>query len=111
MNLRLIHSESIDKSNVVEKLKGLNGLLVAPGFGHRGIEGKICAIKYARENNLPFFGICLGMQCAVIEFARNVLKLDGANTTEINKRTSYPVIDILPEQKKLLAQKNYFPEW
>ncbi len=101
VNLRLIHSESIDKSNVVEKLKGLNGLLVAPGFGHRGIEGKICAIKYARENNLPFFGICLGMQCAVIEFGRNVLKLKGANSTEFDKNTPYPVIDMMEVQKKI----------
>jgi CTP synthase len=101
VNLRLIHSESIDKSNITEKLKGLNGLLVAPGFGHRGIEGKIIAIRYARENGLPFLGICLGMQCAVIEFGRNVLKLRGANSTEFDKSTPHPVIDMMEVQKKI----------
>ena len=70
-----VHSEFITESNVEEKLSNLDGLLVAPGFGHRGIEGKILAVKYARENKFPFFGICLGMQMAVIEFARNVLNL------------------------------------
>ncbi len=96
-----IHSESITDENVAEKFKGLKGILVAPGFGQRGIEGKITAIKYARENNVPFFGICLGMQCAVIEFARNVLGFKDANSTEMNPGTTNPVIDLLEAQKKI----------
>jgi CTP synthase len=99
--VKLIHSEHIDQSNVAEVLKGLNGILVAPGFGMRGIEGKIEAIRYARENKIPFFGICLGMQCAVIEFGRNVLGLTGAHSTEMNLETKYPVIDLMEEQKKI----------
>ncbi|MBN2862449.1 MAG: gamma-glutamyl-gamma-aminobutyrate hydrolase family protein, partial [Bacteroidales bacterium] len=87
--------------NVNEKFKELNGILVAPGFGTRGIEGKISAVKYARENNIPFLGICLGMQCAVIEFARNVLKMEGAHSTEIDHLTKYPVIDLMEEQKSI----------
>jgi CTP synthase len=97
-----IHSEDIFENNVEKKLGGLNGILVAPGFGSRGIEGKILTAKYARENNIPFLGICLGMQCAVIEFARNVLKLDGAHSTEINHKTKYPVIDLMEEQKSII---------
>jgi CTP synthase len=97
-----IHSEDITNENVNEKLKGLKGILVAPGFGSRGIEGKILTAKYARENNIPFFGICLGMQCAVIEFARNVLHLDGAHSTEFNHKTRYPVIDLMEEQKSVI---------
>lgn len=96
-----IHSESITDENVEEKFAGLGGVLVAPGFGQRGIEGKITAIKYARENNVPFFGICLGMQCAVIEFARNVLGFKDANSTEMNPGTTNPVIDLLEAQKKI----------
>ncbi|MFT3911259.1 MAG: CTP synthase [Ferruginibacter sp.] len=96
-----IHSEFINDENVHEKLKDLDGLLVAPGFGSRGIEGKITAVKYARENNLPFFGICLGMQMAVIEFARNVLGWKDANSTEMNTATPYPVIALMEEQKKI----------
>jgi CTP synthase len=96
-----IHSESITDENVAEQFKGLKGILVAPGFGQRGIEGKITAIKYARENNVPFFGICLGMQCAVIEFARNVLGFKDANSTEMNPGTTNPVIDLLEAQKKI----------
>ncbi len=99
--VKLIHSEHIDHSNVSEKLKGLHGILVAPGFGLRGIEGKIDAIRYARENKIPFFGICLGMQCAVIEFGRNVLGFKGAHSTEMNPDTKYPVIDLMEEQKKI----------
>ena len=83
------------------KLSHLDGVLVAPGFGERGIEGKIVAIQYAREKNLPFFGICLGMQCAVVEFARNVLKLEDAASTEMNPETKNPVIDLMEEQKKI----------
>ncbi|HEU4716786.1 MAG TPA: CTP synthase, partial [Bacteroidia bacterium] len=101
VNVQWIHSESIDDSNVSEKLSGLAGILVAPGFGHRGIEGKISAIRFARENNIPFLGICLGMQCAVIEFARNVLGMKGAHSTEMDPNTPYPVIDLLEAQKKV----------
>ena len=100
--IEYIHSEEITEKNVKEKLKGLNGILVAPGFGSRGIEGKIYTARYARENNIPFFGICLGMQCAVIEFARNVLHLEGAHSTEINHKTKYPVIDLMEEQKSII---------
>jgi CTP synthase len=96
-----IHSEFITDDNVSEKLSGLDGLLVAPGFGHRGVEGKIVAIKYARENGLPFFGICLGMQMAVIEFARDILGLKDAHSTEMDPGTKDPVIDLMEEQKKI----------
>jgi CTP synthase len=96
-----VHSEFITHENVAEKLQGFDGLLVAPGFGHRGIEGKIIAVKYARENNLPFFGICLGMQMAVIEFGRNVLGLNEAHSTEMDAKTQYPVINMMEEQKKI----------
>src|ERR1700749_4883065 len=96
-----VHSEFITKENVAEKLGGLDGLLVAPGFGHRGIEGKITAVQYARENGLPFFGICLGMQMAVIEFARNVLGLKDAHSTEMDMNTTEPVIDMMEELKKI----------
>ena len=96
-----IHSEHIDKNNIADKLKGIHGILVAPGFGERGIEGKIEAVRYAREQNLPYFGICLGMQMAVIEYARNVLKLDNANSSEMNKETAHPVIDLMDEQKSI----------
>jgi len=96
-----VHSESLNKHNVKEKLEHLDGLLVAPGFGKRGIEGKIIAVQYARENNLPFFGICLGMQMAAIEFARNVLDIQKAHSTEMDPQTSGPVIDMMEEQKKI----------
>lgn len=99
-----VHSEYIDEGNVKEKLIGLDGLLVAPGFGYRGVEGKIVAVKYARENNLPFFGICLGMQMAAIEFARNVLGIEDADSTEMNPDTPDPVIDMMEEQKKVTAK-------
>jgi CTP synthase len=95
-----IHSEFITESNVDEKLSNLDGLLVAPGFGHRGIEGKILAVKYAREHKLPFFGICLGMQMSVIEFGRNVLQLK-AHSTEMDPQCQDPVIDLMEEQKKV----------
>src|SRR5690606_23873422 len=84
-----------------KKLSKLDGILVAPGFGERGIEGKVAAVQYARENNLPFLGICLGMQMADIEFARNVLKLKDANSTEMNSRTKDPVISIMEDQKNI----------
>ncbi len=98
-----VHSEHITDDNVAEKLEGLDGLLVAPGFGNRGTEGKIIAVKYARENGLPFFGICLGMQMAVIEFARNILGLTDAHSTEMNANTTEPVINMMEEQKKIKA--------
>lgn len=96
-----VHSEFITPENVAEKLQGFDGLLVAPGFGHRGIEGKITAVKYAREHKLPFFGICLGMQMAVIEFGRNVLGLKEAHSTEMDANTIHPVINMMEEQKKI----------
>lgn len=96
-----VHSEYIDEENVNEKLLGLDGLLVAPGFGMRGVDGKIIAVKFARENNLPFFGICLGMQMAAIEFARNVLGITDADSTEMNPDTLNPVIDMMEEQKQV----------
>ncbi len=101
VNITWIHSESITDKTVAKQLKNLKGILVAPGFGERGIEGKVSAIKYARENNIPFLGICLGMQCAVIEFARNVLGFEEAHSTEMNKTTPYPVIHLLESQKKV----------
>jgi len=97
-----VHSEFITDENVQEKLKDLDGLLVAPGFGNRGVEGKIIAVKYARENKLPFFGICLGMQMAVIEYARNVLGWTDAHSTEMDKTTTHPVIDLMEEQKNIV---------
>jgi CTP synthase len=102
IDVKFIHSEEITDKNVTDRFKGLSGILVAPGFGSRGIEGKITAAGYCRENNIPFLGICLGMQCAVIEFARNVLKMEGAHSTEINHKTKYPVIDLMEEQKSII---------
>ena len=99
VNVKWVHAESIEKNGAKKMLKDVKGVLVAPGFGERGIEGKISAIQFARENNIPFLGICLGMQCAVVEFARNVLKLQGANSTEMNLKTPFPVIDLMEEQK------------
>lgn len=101
VQLEWIHSESLKSGNVAEHFDGVSGILVAPGFGSRGIEGKITAIQYARENKIPFLGICLGMQCCVIEFGRNVLGLSDANSTEINESTPHPVIDLMEEQKKV----------
>jgi CTP synthase len=99
-----VHSEFITPDNVAEKLGNLDGLVVAPGFGHRGVEGKIVAVKYARENRLPFFGICLGMQMAVIEFARHVLGWKDAHSTEMDVHTPNPVIDLMEEQKKVTTK-------
>jgi CTP synthase len=99
-----VHSEFITPDNVAEKLGNLDGLVVAPGFGHRGVEGKIVAVKYARENRLPFFGICLGMQMAVIEFARHVLGWKDAHSTEMDVHTPHPVIDLMEEQKKVTTK-------
>ncbi len=96
-----IHSESLSTENVEQKLKNLHGILVAPGFGERGISGKIKAVQYVRENNIPFFGICLGMQMAVIEYARNVLGWHDAHSTEMQQETSHPVIDLMADQQNL----------
>nr|WP_299383636.1 CTP synthase [Allomuricauda sp.] len=99
VEVRSIHSEHLSANDIDKKLMGLDGILVAPGFGERGIEGKIMAVRYARENDVPFLGICLGMQMAVIEFARNVLGLKEANSTEMNTDTQHPVISLMEEQK------------
>ncbi len=99
--LDLIHAEELTEENLSEKLSGLDGVLIAPGFGHRGIEGKLLATRFARETNIPFLGICLGMQCAVIEYGRNVIGLANANSTEMHRTTPYPVIDIMEEQKDI----------
>lgn len=101
VHLRLLKAEDMEHKDGIDRLKGLDGILVAPGFGSRGIEGKINAIRYARESKTPFLGICLGMQCAVIEFARNVLGYKNANSTEMDSDTDYPVIDIMEEQKNI----------
>ncbi|MFD1957081.1 CTP synthase [Paenibacillus thailandensis] len=101
VKIRWVNAEEVTDENVAGKLQGVQGILVPGGFGDRGIEGKISAIRYARENRIPFFGICLGMQVAVIEYARNVVRLENANSSEINPSTPYPVIDLLPEQKDI----------
>lgn len=101
VKIKSIHSEHINANNIDKELKGLHGILVAPGFGERGIEGKIKAVQYARENNIPFLGICLGMQMAVIEYSRNVLGLATANSTEMDERTTDPVINLMEEQKAI----------
>lgn len=101
VELEQILSDDLTAENVEERLSGISGLLVAPGFGLRGIEGKIHAIRYVREKNIPFFGICLGMQCAIIEYARNVCGWDSANSTEFDKDTKFPVIDLMEEQKAI----------
>lgn len=101
VNVKSIHSEYITAANYESKLKGLDGILVAPGFGERGIEGKVKAVQYAREKGIPFLGICLGMQMAVIEYARNVLGLANANSTEMDENTKDPVISIMEEQKNI----------
>lgn len=101
VNIRLVQSENITKENVKQELKGVQAILVAPGFGHRGFNGKIIAVTHAREQNIPFLGICLGMQCSVIEFARNILHLDKANSKEMDPTTPYPVIDLMESQKNV----------
>ncbi|WP_185857794.1 CTP synthase [Blattabacterium cuenoti] len=101
VDIKWIYSEMIQERNIKKYFKGISGILVAPGFGNRGIEGKILAAKYARENKIPYFGICLGMQIAVIEFARNVLGLEKAESCETNPNTFYPVISLMKKQKKL----------
>jgi len=101
VNIRWLHSENISRESAPKYFEDLDGILVAPGFGERGFDGKIETIKYARENNIPFFGICLGMQAAVIEFARHVLKWKDANSTEMTLNTKHPVIDLMEGQKKV----------
>ena len=101
VEIRRIESERLEKKEAESLLKEVDGVLVPGGFGHRGIEGKIQAIRFARENRVPYFGICLGMQCAVIEFARDVLGLKGANSTEFDANTPHPVISLLAEQRKI----------
>jgi CTP synthase len=101
VNVVSIHSEYLEAANIAEKLQGLDAILVAPGFGERGIEGKIAAVKHARENKIPFFGICLGMQMAVIEYSRNILGYADANSTEMNEQTAHPVVNLMEEQKTI----------
>ena len=101
VNVRWIHSESLTPDNFAKQLEGVNGILVAPGFGDRGIDGKIKAVQYARENNIPFFGICLGMQMAVIEFSKNVLGLKDAFSTEMKKDAANPVINLMESQENV----------
>lgn len=101
LKLEYVHSEKLNDVNVAEKLGDMDGVIIAPGFGQRGIEGKFVALKYCRENDIPTFGICLGMQCMVIEFARNVLGLQGANSTEMNPNAPDAVIDLMEEQKSV----------
>ena len=103
VKIRWINSEELEDEAVSlsEIFSGVKGILVPGGFGNRGIEGKIKAIQYARENKIPYLGICLGMQCAVVEFARNVCGMKDANSTEFDPQTNYPVIDLLPEQKEI----------
>ena len=102
VNIRRIDAEELEKKNGLAQLKGLDGILVPGGFGDRGTEGKIAAAKYAREKKVPYYGLCLGLQIAVIEFARNVLKLEGANSTEFEPRPEHPVINMMEEQKKII---------
>lgn len=101
VNIRWLQSDHLTDNNVEDKLKDISGILVAPGFGGRGIEGKLGAITYARTHDIPFFGICLGMQCAVIEYARNVCGWPGANSTEFDEDSEHPIIDLMPEQKNI----------
>ena len=102
LDLRLIHSEKINDANAAELLADMDGVVIAPGFGQRGVEGKFAAIRYLREHDIPTLGICLGMQCMVIEFARDVLDLEGANSTEMDPQTPYPVIDLMEDQKNVV---------
>lgn len=101
LNLEYIHSEKLTKGNVADKMKDLDGVIIAPGFGQRGIEGKFVALKWCREHDIPTFGICLGMQCMVIEYARNVMGLENANSTEMDTKTPHNVIDLMEEQKSI----------
>jgi CTP synthase len=102
VDISWIHSEELTPRNAIEKLQGMDGVLVAPGFGSRGMDGKLEAIRFARENNIPFFGICLGMQMATVEFARNVLGFADAHSTEMKEYTAHPVISLMAEQKSVV---------
>ena len=104
VNVHYVHSENLNEGNVESYLGSMDGILVAPGFGERGMDGKVLAIKYARENGIPFFGICLGMQMCVVEYARNVLGMDGACSTELNPSTSFPVINLMEDQKSTTSK-------
>ena len=104
VNVKLIDSETVNRENVKEKLEGIQGVVVPGGFGNRGIEGKIETIKYVRENNIPFLGICLGMQMAVVEYARNVLGLSDSNSSELDENTTNPVIHLMEEQKGVVKK-------
>lgn len=99
VEIKWVNAEHVSNENVAEILSDVDGILVPGGFGDRGVEGKIAAIKFARENKVPFFGICLGMQLATVEYARNVLNLEGAHSTELDPSTPHSIIDLLPEQK------------
>ena len=101
VSIRWFQSDNLDTNNIAQALSGVQGILVAPGFGGRGIEGKLSAVQYAREQKIPFFGICLGMQCAVIEYARNVCGLTEANSTEFDETNPHPIIDIMYDQKNI----------
>ena len=101
VNIIPIHSENLEDSTLPLEIHNIHGVLVAPGFGDRGIEGKIAAIKYVREKGIPFFGICLGMQCAVVEHFRNVVGLDDVSSKEVDDDTQHPVIDLMANQKKI----------
>jgi len=108
INIKWIDSKQFEKdSSKLKELKDYAGLIIPGGFGSSGVEGKVKAIQYARENDIPFLGLCYGMQLAVVEFARNVCEMKDANTTEVNEKTPYPVIDILPSQKKLMEESRY----
>ncbi len=104
LKITMIEAEELEKAGNTDALKGVDGILIPGGFGDRGVQGKIMAVQYARENNVPFFGICLGMQCAVIEFARNVVGFENANSTEFDTTTAHPVIDLMLEQKSITAK-------
>ena len=101
VRINWVSAEELTPENARERLEGCAGVLVPGGFGSRGLEGKIAAVQYARENNVPFFGICLGMQMAVIEYARHVIGLNGAHTSEVDPNTPYPVIDLMPDQQNI----------
>ncbi len=104
VRVQWVAAESLNEDNIVEQLAEMDGILVAPGFGERGIPGKLATVRYARENNIPFFGICLGMQCAVVEFAQNVLGVNGASSREFDENTPDPVIDLMEEQKEVVEK-------
>ncbi len=104
VNIHYIQSDNLTRENTIKHLKNLDAVLVAPGFGYRGVEGKLEGIRYVREHNIPFFGICLGMQCAVVEIARNVLNYKNANSTEMDRNSSYPVIDLMEDQKMIVKK-------